>query len=99
MQLSLGFCIFIVDTEGEIYMITKVQKWGNSLAVRIPRSVAEDTHLKPGESVNLASHDGKIVIAAARQHKFKLADLLKEVTSRNKHEEIATGNPVGREVW
>jgi len=80
-------------------MITKVQKWGNSLAVRIPRSVAEDTHLKPGESVNLASHDGQIVIAAVRQQRFKLADLLKEVTSRNKHEEIVTGNPVGLEAW
>ena len=80
-------------------MITKVQKWGNSLAVRIPRSVAEDTQLKPGESVNLASYDGHIVIAAVRQQRFKLADLLKGVTPRNKHEEVATGNPVGLEVW
>jgi len=80
-------------------MITKVQKWGNSLAVRIPRSVAEDIQLKQGESVNLASHDGQIVIAAVRQQKFKLAVLLQGVTSRNKHEEVVTGNPVGREVW
>ena len=80
-------------------MITKVQKWGNSLAVRIPRSVAEDIQLKQGESVNLASHDGQIVIAAVRQQRFKLADLLKGVTSRNKHEEVATGNPVGLEAW
>jgi len=64
-------------------MITKVQKWGNSLAVRIPRSLAEDTKLKPGESVNMASRDGKIVIAAVRQ-KFRLADLLKGVTSNNR---------------
>jgi len=80
-------------------MITKVQKWGNSLAVRIPRSVVEDTQLKPGETVNLASHDGQIVIAAVRQQRFKLADLLKGVSSRNKHEEVVTGNPVGQEAW
>ena len=80
-------------------MITKVQKWGNSLAVRIPRSLAEDTQLKPGETVNMASRDGQIVIAAVRQQRFKLADLLKGVTSRNKHEEVITGNPVGLEVW
>ena len=80
-------------------MITKVQKWGNSLAVRIPRSVAEDTQLKLGEAVNMATHDGRIVIATVRQQKFKLNDLLKGVTSRNRHEEVATGNAVGREVW
>ena len=80
-------------------MITKVQKWGNSLAVRIPRSLAEDTKLKPGESVNMASRDGKIVIAAIRQQKFRLADLLKGVTSNNRHQEVVTGNPVGLEIW
>ncbi|OGV63034.1 MAG: hypothetical protein A2283_14940 [Lentisphaerae bacterium RIFOXYA12_FULL_48_11] len=80
-------------------MITKVQKWGNSLAVRIPRSVVEDTQLKPGEAVNMASHDGQIVIAAVRQQRFKLNDLLKGITSRNRHEEVATGNAVGGEVW
>ena len=80
-------------------MITKVQKWGNSLAVRIPRSLAEDTQLKPGKAVNMVSRDGQIVIAAVRQQKFKLADLLEGVTSRNKHEEVIIGNPVGLEVW
>lgn len=80
-------------------MITKVQKWGNSLAVRIPRSVAEDTQLSLGAAVNLVSHDGQIVIAAARQRKFRLNDLLKGVTSRNRHAEVVTGKAVGQEVW
>jgi len=80
-------------------MITKVQKWGNSLAVRIPRSVAEDTQLSSGETVNLAVHDGQIVIAAVRQRRFKLHDLLKGVTSRNRHAEVVTGTAVGQEIW
>ncbi|MDO9542048.1 MAG: AbrB/MazE/SpoVT family DNA-binding domain-containing protein [Kiritimatiellia bacterium] len=80
-------------------MITKVQKWGNSLAVRIPRSVAEDTQLSSGKTVNLAVHDGQIVIAPTRQRRFKLNDLLRGVTTRNRHAEIATGNAVGREAW
>jgi antitoxin MazE len=80
-------------------MITKVQKWGNSLAVRIPRSMAADTQLSPGEAVNLAAHDGQIVIAAMRPRKFKLNDLLKGVTSRNRHGEVVTGKAVGQEVW
>jgi antitoxin MazE len=80
-------------------MVTKVQKWGNSLAVRIPRSVAEDTHLSSGKTVNLAVHDGQIVIVPARQRRFKLNDLLDGITARNKHAEITTGNVVGQELW
>lgn len=80
-------------------MITKVQKWGNSLAVRIPRSVAEDTQLSSGKTVNLAVHDGQIVIAPARQRRFRLNDLLRGVTTQNRHAEVATGNAVGQEMW
>lgn len=81
-------------------MITKIQKWGNSLAVRIPRSVAEDTQLSSGKTVNLAVHDGQIVIAPApQQRRFKLHDLLRGVTTRNRHAEVATGNSVGQEAW
>lgn len=80
-------------------MITKVQKWGNSLAVRIPRSVAEDTQLSSGKTVNLAVRDGQIVIAPTRQRRFKLNDLLRGVTTRNRHAEITTGNAGGQEAW
>ncbi len=80
-------------------MITKVQKWGNSLAVRIPKSVAEDTQLSFGKTVNLAVHDGQIVIAPARQKGFILSDLLGEVTPRNRHTEITTGRAAGQEAW
>ena len=80
-------------------MMTKVQKWGNSLAVRIPRSVAEDTQLSSGNIVNLAVRDGQIVIALARQRRFRLNDLLRGITPRNRHVEIATGNAVGQEAW
>jgi len=80
-------------------MMTKVQKWGNSLAVRIPRSVAEDTQLSSGNIVNLAVRDGQIVIALARQRRFRLNDLLRGITPRNRHVEITTGNAVGQEAW
>jgi len=80
-------------------MMTKVQKWGNSLAVRIPRSVAEDTQLSSGKTVNLAVQDGQIIIAPTRQKQFRLNDLLRGITARNRHAEIATGNTVGQEAW
>ncbi len=80
-------------------MITKIQKWGNSLAVRIPRAVVEDVQLSPGSPVNLAVHDGQIVVAPARQRRFKLHELLSAVTPRNRHAAVGTGPVVGREVW
>jgi antitoxin MazE len=80
-------------------MITKVQKWGNSLAVRIPRSVAQDTHLSSGNSVDVAVQDGQIVIAPARRPRFRLDELLKGITPQNRHLESDSGIAVGREAW
>jgi len=80
-------------------MIAKIQKWGNSLAVRIPRSVAEDTELSSGSAVNMAYRDGQIIIAPVRRQRYCLNDLLKRVTSRNRHNEIETGSAVGQEAW
>ncbi len=80
-------------------MITKIQKWGNSLAVRIPRSVAQDTHLSSGNAVDVAAQDGQIVIAPARRARFRLDELLKGVTTQNRHCEYDSGAAVGREAW
>ena len=82
----------------EFHMITKVQKWGNSLAVRIPRTIAKDTHLISGKSVDMAVHDGQIIIES-RHRQYKLNELLSGITSRNRHAEISTGDAAGREVW
>ncbi|MBA4388624.1 MAG: AbrB/MazE/SpoVT family DNA-binding domain-containing protein [Verrucomicrobia bacterium] len=80
-------------------MITKIQKWGNSLAVRIPKSVVEDAQLSSGTSVNLATHDGAIVIAPVRPRRYTLGELLAHVTPRNKHAEVVTGDAAGQEAW
>jgi antitoxin MazE len=80
-------------------MITKIQKWGNSLAVRIPRSVALDTHLASGNAVDVAVQDGRIVIVPARRPRPRLEDLLRGVTVTNLHGESDTGPAVGREAW
>ena len=79
-------------------MLTKVQMWGHSLAVRIPQSVAKDTQLSSGNPVELAVRKGRIVITPARR-RFRLDELLKGVTAQNRHAEIATGDAVGRETW
>lgn len=80
-------------------MQTKIQKWGNSLAIRIPRTFVKEAHVAYGTTVDLSMDDGKIVIAPVTDPEFHLDDLLSGITDDNTHREIDTGNPVGKEVW
>lgn len=79
-------------------METKVQKWGNSLAVRIPNSYAKDINLKQGSLINILKDNDKIIIKPKRE-KPRLSDLLSQITEENLHEEIDTGKNVGKEIW
>jgi antitoxin MazE len=78
---------------------TKIQKWGNSLGLRIPRSFAADAEVEAGSTVDISVESGGLMIRAVRRRKYVLSELLKEVTARNLHEEVAAGEPVGREAW
>lgn len=90
--------IYYVYTKGKA-MITKVQKWGNSLGVRIPKALAEGAHVQAGATVNVDVEDGRLVITPVGKVTYDLATLLKQVTPENIHEEIDFGPPVGKEVW
>jgi antitoxin MazE len=79
-------------------MQTKIQKWGNSLAVRIPKAFVKEAHVAYGTSVDLTVEDGKIVIDPHAEPEYRLEDLLKGVTKRNVHAEVDTGDAVGREI-
>lgn len=80
-------------------MKTKVQKWGNSLGLRIPRSFAAEARVGAGSTVDISVENGTLLIRPIHHRQYSLSDLLKKVTSRNIHGEVATGEPVGREVW
>lgn len=80
-------------------METRIQKWGNSLAVRIPKAFAEETALKEGSTVEIVLRNGKLIIAPPRRSKITLEKLLEKVTSENLHSEVQTGEPVGNEAW
>ncbi len=80
-------------------MRTKIQKWGNSLALRIPKSFAEETGVKAGCTVDLSVADGQLVVSPVRSKRFRLHELLSKVTKENLHAEISTGEPTGREAW
>jgi antitoxin MazE len=79
-------------------MEVTIQKWGNSLAIRIPGSYAKDIHLKQGTSVDLRKKADKIEIVP-RKTKLSLQDLLSKITDENIHEEEFAGDGVGKEIW
>ena len=80
-------------------MHVRVRKWGNSLAVRIPKPLAEDAEVKEGTVLNLAVSDGKVVAVPVKTKKLSLRQLLAKVNKKNLHPETDFGSPVGREVW
>jgi len=80
-------------------MQTKIKKWGNSLALRIPKLLALDVNLKQNELVDLSIDKGSIIITPIDEKEYSLGKLLKGVTKNNLHGEFDTGAPVGKEVW
>jgi len=80
-------------------MITKVQKWGNSLAVRIPKPVAEDTRLRAGSQVDVREEDNRLIIVPVEQPSFRLEDLLKGISKKNLHTKVDFGVSEGKEAW
>ena len=80
-------------------MIQKIQKWGNSLAVRIPKNLAEELHLQTNSEIEMVLEDRALVIRTISQPQYDLDELLAGVTSDNIHGEVDWGSPVGNEVW
>jgi antitoxin MazE len=80
-------------------MRTLVQKWGNSLAVRIPKSLASEAGLREDSAVDLSILEGKLIIQLRSEEPLRLDDLLRGVTEENLHAEWDTGPAVGKEIW
>jgi antitoxin MazE len=80
-------------------MKSKLQKWGNSLAVRIPKSLVEEADIKQGSDLKLNVVNKKIIIEPTKESSYTLMSLLKRITKDNTHSEIESGKPKGNEVW
>ena len=80
-------------------MKTRVQKWGNSLALRIPKSFAQEVGMDNETTVEMSLVDGKLVVSPVVKPKPSLEDLLALVTDENLHGEVDTGRAVGDEAW
>lgn len=80
-------------------MRVPVQKWGNSLALRIPKPFAEDVGVSEGTVVDVSISKGRLIAAPVAARRARLADLLRRVTKRNLHGAVGTGPAVRREAW
>ncbi len=79
-------------------MKTQMVKWGNSLAVRIPKHVVEEARLKEGDSLEIeAPAEGQVELRRATKIPT-LAQLVAQITPENRYGEISTGAEVGKEV-
>lgn len=89
--------IFFVDTEEVVR--AHIRKWGNSLALRIPKAFAEDANLDEGTPVELTLVDGRLIAAPVRPPRVSLRRLLAGIRREQLHRESAWGAPVGKEPW
>ena len=80
-------------------MLTKVQKWGNSLALRIPKAFALDAQLENDSFVEISIVEGQIIITPVVAPSWTLEELLAGINKNNLHREVDTGLAIGNEVW
>ena len=80
-------------------MQTQVKKWGNSLALRIPKSLAQQLSLKMNAEVEIQVVGDQLMIKPLPEPELTLEALLSQITDENLHEEVETGTAVGGEVW
>ena len=80
-------------------MRAKIQKWGNSLALRIPKGLTEMLGVKDGSEVTLEIRGGELMIKPVRRSRYTLDELVAGITDENHHDEVDTGPSVGNEAW
>ena len=80
-------------------MRTKIQKWGHSLGLRIPRALAAEAQVEEGSMVDLTVAEGCLHIRRLAPSRYVLEELLKGIRPDNVHAEAFSDNPIGRETW
>jgi antitoxin MazE len=80
------------------WMRTRLSRWGNSLAIRIPATIASEASLHEGVTLSIEYSDG-VLHLRPESKRLELDDLLKGISEENVHDEVDFGGPVGREVW
>ena len=79
-------------------MIAKTAQWGNSIGVRIPKSLAKRVGIGVDSTIEIDESDEGIVIKPIGKKEYSLIELVKGITRQNRHEEVDFGRPVGKEL-
>ena len=79
-------------------MTAIVQRWGNSLAVRLPKAVAEQIEASEGAELEMKVVENSLILKTTKQ-RYSLSELIGGVTAENLHTEVDWGKPKGKEVW
>jgi len=81
-------------------MKARIQKWGNSMALRIPKIIIDEMGLAENHQIELHLQDGALVVRRAEtQDSYSLVDLVKDITPETSHSIIEFDGPKGKEVW
>ncbi|MBF0289319.1 MAG: AbrB/MazE/SpoVT family DNA-binding domain-containing protein [SAR324 cluster bacterium] len=82
-------------------MLSKVQKWGNSQGIRIPKTLLKNSYIEIGEEVNIQAEEGKIIIEPTNKirGKYNINDLVQKMPEDYDIKEENWGIPTGKEVW
>lgn len=80
-------------------MRSKVQLWGNSLALRIPKYIANQIKINNGSDIDVTLEEEKIIIKPVKAKKESLEYLLSKIEKNNIHKEEDFGKPEGVEIW
>lgn len=78
-------------------MTVRVQKWGNSLGVRIPQSIARQSHIRSGAELEVTFRNGRVVLRPVAVPSLKT--LLSQMKSANRPALADWGKPRGQEAW
>ena len=80
-------------------MKSQLVKWGNSLAVRIPKTILEKAEMNERERIDVAVHEKGVITIRKTEPKMTLDSLVEKITRKNLHKETVWGPRVGKEIW
>ena len=80
-------------------MEAKIQKWGNSLGIRIPNNILKSLGLKSNDTINIVEEEDKIIITKSIKKKISLKELFDKYDGPNLSKEFEWDEPRGREIW
>jgi len=80
-------------------MDTRIQKWGNSLGVRIPKEIINKTELREGSCVKISNNKGRILIEECAYELPNLKSLVRKISPSNLHKATGWDNSYGKEAW